>query len=238
MDAGARCLALTATSLRSEGGLWRIEGEGESVLARAVVLAPGAALRALGVPGEARLAGKGVSHCASCDAPLMRGRTVMVVGGGDAACQEALTLAQHASRVHLLVRGAALRARAQWRERVAASPRIEIRLHSEVAEILGDTAVTGVRLADGATLAAEGVFIYTGLVPATAWLAGVAPMSATGHLIAGPRLHTAVRGLLAAGVARAGHSGQAADALADGRLAAEAAHEFVQTGAWPAVAGA
>jgi thioredoxin reductase (NADPH) len=238
LDAGATCLAEQATRIEPAAEGWRVTGEATVVEARAVVLAMGSRLRRLGVPGEERLAGRGVSHCASCDAPLLRGRAVAVVGGGDAACQEALTLAACASRVHLLVRGNAMRARAAWQERIAAQPKIALRFASAVDEILGEEAVRAVRLADGTTLGVDGVFVYAGLVPATELLHGLgldAPALADdGRVRVSPALHTTVRGLLAAGTLRAGHDQQAASCIADGRAAAEAAHGFIQSGHWPA----
>ena len=112
--AGAEFAATEATGLHADEGRWRVTtGEGEA-WARAVVIATGTTLKTLGIPGEERLRGKGVSHCASCDAPLLRGRIVGVVGGGDSALQEALTLAQHVSRVIILHRGSAFSAQAAY----------------------------------------------------------------------------------------------------------------------------
>ncbi|MBL8345915.1 MAG: FAD-dependent oxidoreductase, partial [Rubrivivax sp.] len=186
---------------------------------------------------EERLAGKGVSHCASCDGPMLRGRAVAVVGGGDAACQEALTLAAFAERVHLLVRGDTLKARPAWRERVAQQPKIAARHGAVVEEIVGDTTVGGVRLRGGETLPVEAVFVYAGLVPATALLrsaggtagaSDLVALDAAGHVRVDARLRTSERGAFAAGSVRAGHDGQAAGAIADGVAAAEAANAFVQ----------
>jgi thioredoxin reductase (NADPH) len=229
MDAGADCLSADAESVVRDGERWVVRCAEGTVRARAVILAPGSHLRTLGVPGEDRLVGKGVSHCASCDAPMLRGRAVAVVGGGDAACQEALTIAAHAGQVHLLVRGAALRARPAWQQRVAAQPKITPRFGSVVEEILGEQAVSGVRLAGGDSLAVDAVFAYAGLVPHTAWLGGLVPLDADGHIPVDADLRTAVPGLFAAGTARAGHSGQAADAVADGIAAAQAAHRYLDS---------
>lgn len=249
MDAGASCLPEEALGIErhqieGEGG-WLVRGESTTVQARAIVLAMGSHLRALGVPGEERLAGKGVSHCASCDGPMLRGRAVAVVGGGDAACQEALTLAAFAERVHLLVRSDSLRARPAWRERVAQQPKISVRHGAVVEEIVGDATVGGVRLRGGETLPVDAVFVYPGLLPATALLRGTAgaghggdlvALDATGHVRVDALLCTSARGAFAAGTLRAGHDGQAAQAIADGAAAAEAAHRFLQTGPdgpWP-----
>lgn len=222
MDAGATFIADEATAVQREGDRWIVRSLGGDASARALILAPGSQLRALGVPGEARLAGKGVSHCASCDAPLLRGKPVAVVGGGDAACQEALTLAAHASRVHLLLRGDALRARPAWQDRVRAEPRIVIEPRATVAEVLGSAVVEGLRLHDGRVLAVDAVFVYIGLRPQTRFLAGALPLEADGRIADDP-----ARGLWAAGSARCGNDGQAASAIAEGRAAAQAAHSFL-----------
>ena len=229
MDAGAECLGVEARSVRRDGERWRVDSEQGSVLARAVILAPGSALRTLGVPGEERLAGKGVSHCASCDAPLLRGRPVAVVGGGDAACQEALTIAAHASQVHLLVRGATMAARPAWQQRVLVQPKIVLHFGAVVSAIVGEQAVSAVQLADGTTLAVDAVFIYAGLVPHTAWLDGVGPLDAGGRIVVDDGLQTPVPGLFAAGSVRSGSSGQAEQALSDGVLAAQAADRFLSS---------
>lgn len=239
MDAGAMLLPETATALERDGNAWVVRGATEARRARCVVLAPGARLRTLGVPGEAEFAGRGVSHCASCDAPLLRGKPVAVVGGGDAACQEALTLAAHASQVHLLVRGAALRARAAWRERIEAKPKITVHFGTTLEAVVGNGAVRGVRVAAaGGTseLAVDGLFVYAGLVPNTEWLAGVAPLDALARVVVDDALRCPVAGLLAAGCARAGSDGQAAGAMADGAAAAAAAHRFLGGEPWPAAA--
>jgi thioredoxin reductase (NADPH) len=220
MDAGVRFITDEATALQADGDGWIVRGAAEAVRARAVILAPGSRLRALGVPGEQRLAGKGVSHCASCDAPLLRGQPVAVVGGGDAACQEALTLAAHASAVHLLVRDSALRATVAWQQRVRAQPRITVHMNTMVTAIEGEQAVEQLRLAGGDALAVKAVFVYAGLVPNTAWLAGVLPLAAGGHIASDP-----ARRLFTAGSARASNDGQAAGAIADGLAAAEAARQ-------------
>jgi thioredoxin reductase (NADPH) len=222
MDAGAGFIADEATAIEREGDRWIVRSPGADVSARALILAPGSHLRALGVPGEVRLAGKGVSHCASCDAPLLRGKPVAVVGGGDAACQEALTLAAHASRVHLLLRGDALRARPAWQARVRAEARIVIEPQAQVAEVLGSATVEGLRLHDGRVLAVDAVFVYIGLQPQTGFLAATVPLDADGRIADDP-----ARGLWAAGSARRGNDGQAASAIADSRAAAQAAQRFL-----------
>jgi thioredoxin reductase (NADPH) len=198
-----------------------------------VILASGGHLRTLGVPGEERLVGKGVSHCASCDGPLLRNRPVAVVGGGDAACQEALTLAAYASDVQLLVRSGELRAQKFWRERVAGQPKIVIRFGVAVDEVLGENAVRGVRLAGGGELAVDAVFVYAGLVPNTGFAADAVLLDSGGHIVVDAMLRASKPGVLGAGYARAGTSGQAACAAGDGISAALTAHQYLDSGRWP-----
>jgi thioredoxin reductase (NADPH) len=147
-SAGAEFAATELTRLTLQAKAWRlITGEGE-LSARAVILATGSSLKELGVPGEARLRGQGVSHCASCDAPLLRQKIAAVVGGGDSAMQEALTLAQHVSQVAMLTRGPALTGQASYRDRVVQNSKIVVRTNVEVQDVIGDAKVTGVRMRD------------------------------------------------------------------------------------------
>src|SRR5262245_38656770 len=159
----------------------------EELRAAAVIIAAGSALRALGIPGEERLTGHGVSHCASCDGPFFRGQEVGVAGGGDAALDEALVLAEHASRVTIFHRGAALRAQQALVARAGKTAKIAIALNSVVEEIAGEHTLSGVRLRDvtsGATRDQElkALFVYVGLEPNTAFLRGVLALDPAGHI--------------------------------------------------------
>jgi thioredoxin reductase (NADPH) len=236
MDAGAECITAEADELERDGEHWIVQSAEGAVKARAVIFASGGHLRTLGVPGEERLSGKGVSHCASCDGPLLRNRPVAVVGGGDSACQEALTLASYASEVHLLVRGDALRAQKIWRDRVAGQHKISIRFGVTVDEVLGHDAVQGLRLAGDGELAVDAIFAYVGLAPNTGLVAGMADtvlLDCDGRILVDGMLRTSNLGLLGAGYVRAGNSGQAACAAADGISAAFTAHQYLDSGRWP-----
>jgi thioredoxin reductase (NADPH) len=217
---------------------WRIDtADGQALTARAVILATGAGLKTLGVPGEERLRGKGVSHCASCDAPLLKGRIVGVVGGGDSAAQEALTLAEAAARVVMVQRGEGLTAQAAYRDRILADPKIELRCNTEVEEILGKTQVTGIRLRDHAggavaNLELAGVFVYIGLQPNSAALEGVVPLDADGAILSDGAMRTALRGVCAAGAVRSGWPGRAASSAGEGAAAAIAADRYLGSDAW------
>jgi thioredoxin reductase (NADPH) len=202
-----------------------------------VVLATGCSLKALGVPGEERLHGKGVSHCATCDAPLLRNRPTVVVGGGDSALQEALTLAAHASRVVILERNGALTGQASYRDRLTAHPKVEIRCNTTVDEVLGDDKVAAVRIRDmtsGASsdLEAAGVFVYIGLAPNTALLQGRLQLDPAGAIVSDGSMRTVLPGLFAVGTVRSGSSFRAASAAGDGATAATVADRYLADGRW------
>jgi thioredoxin reductase (NADPH) len=236
--AGAEFGAAELAALTPEGRRWRLTAsDGETYGAGGIVIATGAGLKKLGVPGEERLFGKGVSHCASCDAPLMRGKSVAVIGGGDSAAQEALTLAEAAARVVILHRGAALRAQAAYRDAVASNPKIELYCNSEVIEIVGEASVTGVKVRDRATggtslLEVAGVFAYIGLTPNSAFIAGQIALDPDGRIPTDSAMRTALKGVCAAGAVRAGWPGRAAAAAGDGAAAAIAIDRYLSDDAW------
>jgi thioredoxin reductase (NADPH) len=226
-EAGAEFEMSPLVRLEGEAARFRSftpEGEYES---KALIVATGASPKKLGVPGEERLVGKGVSHCASCDGPMLRGTVVAVVGGGDSAMQEALTLASHVERVLVLCRGGALHGQAIYRGRVAAEPKIEVRCNAEVAAIEGETAVTGVRLVSGARMDVAAVFTYIGLQPNTTFLQGRLQLDTVGSIPTDGTTATAARGIFAAGLARAGSPGRAIASAGEGAQAALAAHAFL-----------
>lgn len=230
--AGAEFGASSATALAQVEDGWQLTtGEG-TVRARAVVIATGTSSKELGIPGEARLRGKGVSHCASCDGPLLRTRTVGVVGGGDSALQEALTLAQYVSRVIVLHRGAALSAQAAYRDAVRDHGKIETRLNTVVEEVVGDAGLTGVRtrMTTGEStsdIELAALFVYIGLAPNTAWLSGVIELDAFGRIPTDEQMSSRLPGLFAAGTIRSGTAGRAASAAGDGATAAVAADRYL-----------
>lgn len=237
--AGAEVLNESADALAADEEGWRVTSAAGDLVARAVVIATGTSLAKLGVPGEERFAGRGVSQCASCDAPLLRNKTAVVVGGGDSGLQEALTLAEHVAKVVLLERGRSLSGQASYRERVNAHPKIELKLGIVVAEILGDQVVRAVRIAaagGGAAteLAADAVFAFPGLVPNTGLARGLAVLDSTGRIAVDGALHTSVRGICAAGNVRQGSPHRAASAMGDGAAAAIALDRYLGTGEWSA----
>ena len=235
-DDGAEVRMADLEGLEPAGEAWRVQTSDGEVQARAVILATGARLRALDVDGEERLRGRGVSHCASCDAPLMRDRTVAVVGGGDSALQEALTLADAVGEVIVLQRGDALTAQAAYREPALAHPKISVRYGTVVEEILGEDAVSGVRVHDVASgdtqeLELGGVFVYVGLQPNSEFLRGRVDLDDDGRIPTDAALQTQLPGVFAAGIVRRGSLGQAAISAGEGAAAAKAAHRHLEGGA-------
>ena len=237
-NAGAEFMMARLESLVQRNGDWLLETDQGAVTARGVVLATGASLRKLDVPGEQRLFGKGVSHCAGCDGPLLRGRVAIVAGGGDSAMQEALTLAAHASKVILIERGGALTGQASYRARVAGEAKIELRFNTRIEEILGDVEVVGVRARDVGGEAFEiptsAVFAYIGLRRDNAVAANALDLDADGAIPVDSRMRARPAGLCAAGNARSGSSFRAIGAAGDGANAAAALDGYLATGEWPA----
>jgi thioredoxin reductase (NADPH) len=210
-----------------------LEGD---IRARALIIAAGSTLRDLGVDGEERLRGKGVSHCASCDGALFQGQVVAVVGAGDSALDEALVLTQYASKVLILVRGTRLRAQHALQTRVHNNPAIDIRYGVTVTAVLGDEAVQGVRLShtDGGSevLPVQGVFVYVGLKPNTEFLEGAVPLDAGGHIPTSLWMETAVPGIFAAGDIRRASARQLVSSAGDGATAAIGAHRYLSGQPW------
>ncbi len=237
MAAGAEFAMTNLTGLERSGDTWRVVAEGESFAARSVILATGTRLRDLGVQGEVSLRGHGVSQCASCDAPLLRNQPVLVAGGGDSALQEALTLAMHCSAVTIVHHGAEYTAQSAYRSQVETQPKISSVPESEVTAILGDGAVTGVRITNTRTgVASErecaAAFVFVGLAPNTAFVPDKSVLDAAGYIATDIALRTRLPGLLAAGTVRAGCYVRAAAASGDGAAAALTADRFLATGEW------
>jgi thioredoxin reductase (NADPH) len=236
-EAGAEFAVTSLTALERAGEIWRLTTPAGSYSTRSVILATGTHLRELGVPGESLLRGKGVSQCASCDAPLLRGRPVVVAGGGDSALQEALTLAEHCSTVTIVHHGAAFTAQAAYGALVAANEKISSLPNSEISQILGKDAVEGARIKNIATdeireLECAAVFGFIGLQANNAFIGDDSILDASGLIVTDTAMRTRLKGLLAAGTVRAAGSGRAAAAAGDGTSAALSADRFIADGQW------
>jgi thioredoxin reductase (NADPH) len=202
------------------------DDEGRTYRPEALIVASGASLKKLGVPGEEEFAGRGVSRCATCDGGFFRGDDVVVVGGGDAAAQEALVLAKTSRRVIMVCRSV-MKAKREYVDRLAARDNVSFIWDSEVEAILGVDGVSGVRLRnvrDGATLEVPcaGLFPYVGVAPNTDFVPK-ALLTPSGHVKAGADLVTSDPRVFAAGAVRADYGGEVVQAMAEGIGAAEAA---------------
>ena len=212
--------------------------EGRELRAQTVILATGANARWLGVPGEERLAqsGGGVSACAVCDGalPAFRDQVVAVVGGGDSAMEEALYMTKFASEVLLIHRRDELRASQIMQERAFASDKMRFLWNSTVEEVLGDDAITGLRLRDTVTGEASevevgGMFVAIGHIPNTGFLAGQVDLKENGYVrLPTPwRTETNIPGVFAAGDVMDDYYRQAVSAAGTGCMAALEAERFL-----------
>ena len=196
--------------------------DGSEYRAHAVLAAPGTTYRRLGAKGEADLIGAGIHYCATCDGPFYKGKELVVIGGGNSAAEEGQFLTQFASKVTLLVRGDRLSASKIYHDKVMNHPKIAVRFNTEVKEFIGTSRLEGLVIESGGreeTLRPAAVFVFIGLRPNTKFLDGVVDLTSEGFIDA-PDLRTSVKGVFAAGDARAGSTKQVASAVGEGAAAA------------------
>lgn len=199
---------------------------------RTVIIAAGATHRKLEVPGEERLAGRGVSYCATCDGAFFRGKTVAVIGGGDVAAEDAIFLARGCKKVYVVHRREELRAARILQNRLFSLSNVEMVWNSTVEEIEGDEQVSGIVLCDrregrARQLAVDGIFIAVGIVPNTAEFADQVRTDENGYLEAGEDCATSVPGIFAAGDIRTKKLRQIVTAAADGANAIASVQEYL-----------
>ncbi len=223
----------TVSSIGMAEGVFVLKTDAGTLRSRTVIVATGASPIPLGVPGEARLTGRGVSYCATCDGALYRDRAVAVVGGGDSAVEEAVFLTRFASRVHLIHRRDQLRAVPITAERALANPKIVPEWSTVVMEILGRDEVDGVtvqsvKTGEVRTIPVDGVFIYVGIVPQAAFLGKLADLDSSGYVRTDVNMMTSVPGLFAVGDVRASSIRQVASAVGDAATAAFYAYRHIQ----------
>jgi len=201
-------------------------------VAESIIIASGSQFRKLGVPGEDEFVGKGVSYCATCDGPLFKGKTVAVIGGGDAAVTEALYLSKFASSVKVIHRRNQLRASKIFGERAMAEPKIEFIWDTIVTKIEGDGVVKQLMLkntknAKMSILELAGVFVAIGSEPNSAQWRGLLPLDEGGYIITNELMETKIPGIFAAGDVRHNSARQVITAAGDGATAAISAARFL-----------
>ncbi len=214
------------------GAPFRIETSEGAYEAHAVIATAGADYNKLGVPGEDEFIGRGVSYCATCDAAFFQNQEAVVVGGGDAAFDEALFTARHVSKVWLVHRRDTFRASALLQERVFANPKIEIIRNTVVDRIVGSDGVEGAELrnvqtGEVRTLPVSAVFIFIGQTPNSHLLKGLVELDEGGHARVDLRMRTTVPGLFVAGDLRVEAARQLVSACGDGATAALAAEAYL-----------
>ncbi|HAP43197.1 MAG: thioredoxin-disulfide reductase [Spirochaetes bacterium GWD1_61_31] len=229
---GAAFMASSVLSIVKQGEVFLVETSDGPLQARTVLLATGAKHRHAGIPGEETFAGRGVSYCATCDGPFFKGKPIVVVGGGDAACDEAMFLAKLASRVTMVHRKDRFRAQKALAARVLGNPAISVRWTSTIDEISGDKAVRQVKLRNlesGAveTLETAAVFVFVGSEPQTAALPAGVDCDESGYVVTNQRMETSLPGLFAAGDIRTTPFRQVITAVADGAVAAHCAAQYI-----------
>ena len=217
---------------KTSEGFSVVLSDGKVMTAGSVIVAVGASHRTLGVPGEAELANKGVSYCGTCDGPFFRAKKTVVVGGGDSALTEALFIAKFAKEVTIVHRRDRFRAVHSLIKQVEATANIKTKMNATVEEICGTDSVTGVVLKDivsgeKTNFETDGVFIFTGLLPATTFLPAEI-LDGQKYIVTNEKMETAIAGLFAAGDARSGAFRQVICAASDGATAANYAGEWLE----------
>lgn len=207
--------------------------EGDTVKTLSIIIASGAKWNALGVPGEDKLKGRGVSYCATCDGPLFKGKDVVVVGGGDTALGDAIFLARFADKVTVIHRRDRLRATQILQERAFANKKIEFCLKSVVTEITGNNKVEGITIKNTVsskekTLNCDGVFVLIGLSPNSDNLKGILKLDEKGYIATDDDMRTSVDGIFACGDVRHKSLRQIVTAAGEGATAAVSAEHYVE----------
>lgn len=230
---GARVVQDEVVQVELSGNVKKVVCEEETYEARCVILASGAHHRTLEVPGEEELRGAGVSYCATCDGAFFRGRTVAVVGGGDAALEDAIFLARMCEKVYIVHRRDKLRGAKRLQERVQALENVEFVWNSETAAVEGNGQVEALRLRQTKTgeerrLDVDGVFIAVGIAPESELYAGQLELDEQGYIRADESGQTSVPGVFAAGDVRTKALRQILTAASDGANCVASAERYLQ----------
>ncbi|MDD5173286.1 MAG: thioredoxin-disulfide reductase [Candidatus Omnitrophica bacterium] len=228
------CDVKKITLKKSEKDPFIIEtAEGDIFKSLSIIISTGANWNALGVPGEDRLRGRGVSYCATCDGPLFRNKDIAVVGGGDTALGDAIFLTRFANKVTVIHRRDKLRAARIIQERALMNKKIELCLKSVVTEIIGNIRVERIKVKNVATneektIKADGVFVLIGLSPNSGIFKGLLDLDEKGYIRSGEDMSTSVNGIFACGDVRKKPLRQIVTAAGEGATAAVSAEQYVE----------
>ncbi|MHB9111785.1 MAG: thioredoxin-disulfide reductase [Thermoleophilia bacterium] len=234
LEFGAEIREITPVStIEVEGDDRVVKTEDENFTAKAIIIASGSEPKVLGIPGEEELRGRGVSYCATCDGAFYRDKVVAVIGGGNAAVEEAIFLTRFASRVYIVHRRDELRADKIVQERALASNKIEVIWDSHLKKVLGtgkveEIVVENKNTAERTSYSVDGVFFYIGTVPNTVFCESAVDMDTRDFIVTDERLQTSVPGIFAAGDCRANLLKQVAVAVGEGALAAVEAERYIE----------
>jgi len=217
----------------TQGQPYAVSTTGGNFEAEAIIITAGSEYHKLGVAGEERLSGRGVSYCATCDGFFFRNREIAVVGGGDTAITDALELTQHASKVHVVHRRDQLRAGQALQQRALTHPKLEFIWDTVVEEILGEQRLNGLKLRNVKTdrqsvLKVDGVFVAVGLMPNSRIYSNMLELDDAGCIVTDETMATSAPGIFAAGDIRRNSPRQVAAAVGDGVTAAMSAFKYVQ----------
>ena len=229
---GAKSEYAEVTALDLNAQPKKVESSEGTFLGRTVVLATGAGPRALGVPKEKELIGRGVAYCAACDGMFYKNKTVAVVGGGNSAAADALLLSRIAKKVIIIHRRDTLRATKVYHEPLLKAENVEFRWNSVVTELLHGSKLTGIRIQDAnsgeiSQIDVDGLFISVGRVPVTALVKGQLDLDDSGYVISGEDCRTNIPGVFAVGDVRTKQVRQVVTAVADGAVAVHMAEEYL-----------
>jgi len=215
---------------KAEDG-FRVKTGGGEIVTKTILVATGSSYRHLNIPGESELEGRGVHYCATCDGPLYRGRELLVVGGGNTALQETLFLAKFAKKITMLVRGSEFRGSEILVDEIGKRDNVEVRFNTQITELKlegNKFSQAIVQSPEGsASLKADGVFVFIGLIPNTGWLPSEIQLDDRKFVTVDAHFNTSVPGVFAAGDVVEGSIGQVASAVGEGVSAALAIRGYL-----------
>ncbi len=230
---GLQAETAEVTGIKSGGTGFEITLDEETIATRAVIIATGSNYRKMGVEGEAKLTGRGVSYCATCDGFLFKNKDVAVVGGGDTAVTDALELSQHCKTVYVIHRRDQLRASEIVQKAAFSAGNIKFVWNSVVDSLEGQEKLENVIIKDVKTggasrLGVEGVFVAIGLIPNSDLFKGFLELDEAGNIVSGEMMYTSVPGIFTAGDIRRNSARQVVTAVGDGATAAKSAFSYLK----------